>query len=197
MAEKETNQTAEGGSNRRSFIATLWTGLGIVAFAQVIWLVLSFLRPRKPKTATGDYGGVISAGAVESFTAGTVTAFPIVSIASTNRYAYGLLHGGLAHFALEIRLGYLRQAQGGHIIRAPDLPLSVLRGENEYGLLVSKSLCRLCARRPFDRGFVQKPVCTGRTLSHAARSLLLTPLTLSHAARSLLLTPALTATHPN
>ena len=76
MAENETKQTTEGGSNRRSFIATLWTGLGIVACAQMIWLVLSFLRPRKPKTATGDYGSVISAGAVESFTVGTVTAFP-------------------------------------------------------------------------------------------------------------------------
>ncbi len=76
MAENETKQTTESGSNRRSFIVALWTGLGIVALAEIIWLVISFLRPRKPKATTGAFGNIISAGTVKSFAAGTVTAFP-------------------------------------------------------------------------------------------------------------------------
>jgi Rieske Fe-S protein len=76
MARNEMEKTNEGGLNRRSFIALLWIGLGIAALAEIIWLVLSFLRPRKQKTTIGDYGNVISAGSVDSFTAGTVTAFP-------------------------------------------------------------------------------------------------------------------------
>ena len=76
MAENETKQTTESGSNRRSFIVALWTGLGIVALAEIIWLVISFLRPRKPKATNGAFGNIISAGTVKSFAAGTVTAFP-------------------------------------------------------------------------------------------------------------------------
>ena len=76
MPENEIKQTTESGSNRRSFIVALWTGLGIVALAEIIWLVISFLRPRKPKATTGAFGNIISAGTVKSFAAGTVTAFP-------------------------------------------------------------------------------------------------------------------------
>ena len=76
MAKSSTDQTTEKGTDRRSFLVTLWAGLGIVALAEIIWLVVSFLRPRKLKATAGDYGNVIAAGPVDSFAVGTVTAFP-------------------------------------------------------------------------------------------------------------------------
>jgi cytochrome b6-f complex iron-sulfur subunit len=42
----------------------------------VIWLVVSFLKPKKPKKKTGDFGGTIKAGPIASFALSSVTAFP-------------------------------------------------------------------------------------------------------------------------
>ena len=76
MVENKVNEISEKRSNRRTFIGTLWIGLGLIAFAEIIWLIVSFLRPRKPKATLGDYGNVIQAGPVDGFAFGTVTAFP-------------------------------------------------------------------------------------------------------------------------
>jgi cytochrome b6-f complex iron-sulfur subunit len=70
--EKETGFTA----SRRSFLAKMWLGLGIVAMAEGVWVVVSFLRPRKARVEEGSPGDVIEAGPAESFETGTVTAFP-------------------------------------------------------------------------------------------------------------------------
>jgi cytochrome b6-f complex iron-sulfur subunit len=45
-----------------------------VALAEVTWVVLSFLRPRAERPALTD--GIVTAGAVDDFSPGTVTAFP-------------------------------------------------------------------------------------------------------------------------
>jgi cytochrome b6-f complex iron-sulfur subunit len=44
--------------------------------AEAAWVVISFLRPRKPGIKEDGFGGVIETGATDSFEPGTVTAFP-------------------------------------------------------------------------------------------------------------------------
>jgi cytochrome b6-f complex iron-sulfur subunit len=60
---------------RRSFLRTLWIGLGVVAVAESVGLAVAFLRPWKPKLAAGSFGGVIVAGSMDQFEPGSVTAF--------------------------------------------------------------------------------------------------------------------------
>ncbi len=82
MAEKERKKQGDADvdadveDTRRGFLNRLWTVLGLIVLAEFVWLTVSFLRPRKPKTSRGDFGGVIPAGPVESFAPATVTAFP-------------------------------------------------------------------------------------------------------------------------
>jgi len=61
-------------NSRRRFLRWLWTGLGLVALAEVVWMVGSFLRPRQKPTAAGS--SLLVAGALDEFPPGTVTAFP-------------------------------------------------------------------------------------------------------------------------
>lgn len=60
---------------RRSFLRTLWIGLGIVAVAESVGLAVAFLRPWKPKPGADAFGGVITAGPADQFQTGSVTAF--------------------------------------------------------------------------------------------------------------------------
>jgi cytochrome b6-f complex iron-sulfur subunit len=79
MAKKEPlriKEEPEGGEPRRSFLNRLWVALGLVAAAEFVWLTVSYLRPRKPRSEGGEFGTVIAAGPVEAFARGTVTAFP-------------------------------------------------------------------------------------------------------------------------
>jgi nitrite reductase/ring-hydroxylating ferredoxin subunit len=63
-------------SPRRKFLYKLWVGLGVVAFAELIWMVLSFLKPIKNQQEKGEFGTLMKAGSVESFLPNSVTAFP-------------------------------------------------------------------------------------------------------------------------
>jgi len=60
---------------RRDALLRLWRILGIVALAEILAVVVLFLRPRKPKPREGAYGGIVTAGPVASFDPGSVTAF--------------------------------------------------------------------------------------------------------------------------
>jgi len=62
-------------NSRRSFLTKLWIVLGFVALAEMVWLVIEFLRPRKAPSRQGDFGAVIEAGPVDNFAVATVTAF--------------------------------------------------------------------------------------------------------------------------
>lgn len=74
---KEREPAFESGTaTRRSFLNRIWAGLGLVALAELVWLVVSFLRPGKPKARSGDFGAVVDCGAVEGFAKGSVAAFP-------------------------------------------------------------------------------------------------------------------------
>lgn len=71
--DERTGASGQAASSRRSFLGRLWLGLGGLAIAEYAWLVVEFLRPRPgPKTTPG----VLTAGPVEQFEPGSVTAFP-------------------------------------------------------------------------------------------------------------------------
>lgn len=61
---------------RRRFLSFLWTGLGMAALIELIWVVGSFLRPGPGTRGDEDSGAFMDAGAVDAFARGTVTAFP-------------------------------------------------------------------------------------------------------------------------
>jgi len=58
---------------RRNFLALSVSALGVLALLEVGGAGLLFLAPRRGE---GEFGGVITAGPVESFPPGTVTEFP-------------------------------------------------------------------------------------------------------------------------
>ncbi len=60
---------------RRSFLNIIWLGLGVLAFLEIIGLVVAFLRPRKTRAGKHDPGLIVTAGSVDSFAVDTVTAF--------------------------------------------------------------------------------------------------------------------------
>ena len=57
--------------------ALVWTTLGLAAaaFAELVWIVVSFVRPRRERAA-GDPTSLVVAGAVDDFATGSVTAVP-------------------------------------------------------------------------------------------------------------------------
>lgn len=75
-ADRRDERPAEGvetGTSRRSFLGRLWLALGSLALAEYVWLVVEFLRPRP---AAAEAAGILIAGPVDRFEAGSVTAFP-------------------------------------------------------------------------------------------------------------------------
>jgi cytochrome b6-f complex iron-sulfur subunit len=76
MPKEARKKEAELATSRRSFLAKIWLGLGIVAVAECAWVIISFLRPREHRIEDGEPGAVVEAGPAESFDPGTVTAFP-------------------------------------------------------------------------------------------------------------------------
>jgi cytochrome b6-f complex iron-sulfur subunit len=77
-----TTTTSDGASattgseaSRRRVLRWLWWGLGLAAAGELVWVGLSFIRPRHAARATGD-ARIFVAGPVDDFAPGTVTAFP-------------------------------------------------------------------------------------------------------------------------
>ncbi len=60
---------------RRVFLLKLWLGLGVLAIAEMIWVVFSFLKPR-PAATQQNAEAIITAGRVDEFKPNSVTAFP-------------------------------------------------------------------------------------------------------------------------
>ena len=61
--------------SRRSFVTKLWVLLGGVALAETAAIAMDFLRPHPGADRTADEG-IFTAGRMEGFERGTVTAFP-------------------------------------------------------------------------------------------------------------------------
>jgi len=62
---------------RRGLLSTVWAVLGLAAVGEALWLVASFLRPRKQSPAAEGGAGLVVAGPAEDFAPGSVTAFPV------------------------------------------------------------------------------------------------------------------------
>jgi cytochrome b6-f complex iron-sulfur subunit len=77
MTRKQKKRTPlEAGTPRRSFLTWLWGGLGLAAFAEILWLAISFLRPNEKQVRDTGAPALVAAGPSDSFQPGTVTAFP-------------------------------------------------------------------------------------------------------------------------
>lgn len=70
MTTSQPNLSAE--PTRRDFLKLAWLGLGAVALAEAGGMAVAFTIPR---LGEGDFGGVISAGAVNDFPPNSVTPF--------------------------------------------------------------------------------------------------------------------------
>lgn len=78
MAEsnlQHNTQEEEPVSSRRSLLNILWILLGTVAFAELLGLLFAFFKPRKQSISSSVQDAVITAGPLDSFLPGTVTAF--------------------------------------------------------------------------------------------------------------------------
>ncbi len=69
-------KAAAAGMPRRSFLGRLWLLLGLAALAETAWLVAAFLRPRKTESDGTAAAAIVTAGRLDDFEPGTVTAFP-------------------------------------------------------------------------------------------------------------------------
>ncbi len=75
MPTKKKEKKSETEPTRRSFLNILWVVLGGVALAEFVAVALAFLRPHKSKERGKNADSIITAGAHESFTPNSVTAF--------------------------------------------------------------------------------------------------------------------------
>ena len=62
-------------SSRRSFFTKLWVLLGIVALAELFGVLFGYFKPRKQVVVTAMAETIITAGSIDKFEPGTVTAF--------------------------------------------------------------------------------------------------------------------------
>jgi cytochrome b6-f complex iron-sulfur subunit len=70
MTTSQSDTTPE--ASRRDFLKLAWLGLGALALAEAGGMAVAFSLPR---LAEGDFGGLITAGAVDDFPPGSVTPF--------------------------------------------------------------------------------------------------------------------------
>ena len=75
MTEGSTNKATVMEPSRRSFLSKLWIGLGLVALAEAVAVVFTFLRSNKSKPRGVDSHAIVTAGAVSTFEVNSVTAF--------------------------------------------------------------------------------------------------------------------------
>lgn len=79
-SKKRSDKTAVnigGVATRRSFLNRVWAGLTLLALAEVLWVVASFLSRRKTKMGKVNPGYRVECGPVAAFATASVTAFPM------------------------------------------------------------------------------------------------------------------------
>jgi len=75
MPEKEIENNNEGRRTRRTFLNTLWMGLGILALIEFAGLVVAYLRPIKKQAGLVEIGTIMESGSVDGYPLNSVTAF--------------------------------------------------------------------------------------------------------------------------
>jgi cytochrome b6-f complex iron-sulfur subunit len=73
--DKPIKDEHEHGYTRRSFLNRLWAFLGIIAVAEAAVIATRFFKPRKPVDTAAIANPVVTAGLVNNFEPGTVSAF--------------------------------------------------------------------------------------------------------------------------
>lgn len=73
--KQQKTEPPEQTPSRRSFLNILWIGLGFVALAEFITLMVAYLFPRKRKIKDVDFEAIIDVGPVEKFPLDSVSAF--------------------------------------------------------------------------------------------------------------------------
>ena len=63
-----------GAPSRRAFLWKTWLGVAVLATAEMVWVLIDFVWPRKANGAAS--GTIITAGPVDQFPVDSVTAFP-------------------------------------------------------------------------------------------------------------------------
>ena len=61
--------------SRRAFLNKLWAGLGVLALAEFVALLVTFFKPRPSRQTASSEDGLVVAGSVDRFQPGTVSAF--------------------------------------------------------------------------------------------------------------------------
>ena len=61
--------------SRRAFLNKLWAAVGVLALAELVALLVTFFKPRRPRQTASSEGAVVVAGSVDRFEPGTVNAF--------------------------------------------------------------------------------------------------------------------------
>jgi len=61
--------------SRRAFLNRLWAGLGVLALAELVALLVTFFKPRQSRQTASSEDAVVVAGSVDRFEPGTVSAF--------------------------------------------------------------------------------------------------------------------------
>ena len=75
MVEKHKDETTTS-PDRRRFLNRIWAFFGVVAALEFGWLGLSFMNSRKERNQPVKTESIITAGPIERFAPGTVTAIP-------------------------------------------------------------------------------------------------------------------------
>ncbi len=70
-----TGDAVSTRQGRRSFLGWLWVGLGLVVLAELVAVIVAFLRPRDPHARGTAPDAVVEAGHMERFPVNSVTAF--------------------------------------------------------------------------------------------------------------------------
>jgi cytochrome b6-f complex iron-sulfur subunit len=73
VKNKKKSESTDPEPTRRSFLMKIWAGLGLIAFMEFIWVILTFLKPRKPRIVEKNSGQIITAGSVDDFSHDSVT----------------------------------------------------------------------------------------------------------------------------
>ncbi len=76
MTDIEPRETREPDLPRRNFFRKAWLVLGALVTLQFLWIGFDMLRPRKRRRRDTAPGTIYTAGPVERFEPGSVTAFP-------------------------------------------------------------------------------------------------------------------------